>query len=172
MSASCQVTEVPAYCPPVASAMHASLFLLCGSVVVAHCPCLFVFGHEHSGLLQGVALLGGYALIAALCEFAGVSVGHSEDVVCLDSLVSARVAWDWFPEGESFLFLFNSVENFVGLVQRLALVLLQVNSTWSVVVESSSILGEVLVVHHLVVLGVASIELSNGHWVDWLLQTK
>ena len=150
----------------------ASLFLLCGSVVVAQCSCLFVLGHEYSSLLQSVALLGGNALIAAFCEFAGISVGHSKDVVCLDSLVSTWVAWDWFSKGQTLLFLFDSEENIVGLVQSLALGCPKVDTTWAVIEESSSVLGEMLIVHCLVSLCVASVEFSNCHGVDWLLQTN
>ena len=149
----------------------ASLFLLRGSVV-GPLSSLFVTRHEDGGLFQSVALFSVNALVAAFCEFAGISVGHSKDVVSLDSLVSARVAWDRFSKFKTLFFLFNSKEDIVCLIKRLSRWLSQINATWTVVVESCGVLLEMLFIYNCIILVCTSVEFSNRDWIDWLLQNK
>ena len=123
-------------------------------------------------MFQSVAFFSGNALVATLCKFAGVGVGHSKDVVSLDSLVSTRVAWDRFSKFKTLFFLFNSEEDIICFIERLSGWLPQINATWAIVEESSSVLCEVLLIHNCIVLLCTSVEFSNCHRIDWLLQNK
>jgi len=64
-------------------------------------------------LLKGVSLFAFNAAIAAFCELLGIRIGHTEDVIGLNSLVGATVPWDWFAEGQSLLFMFDTEEDVV-----------------------------------------------------------
>jgi len=69
--------------------------------------------HELRCLLKGVSLFAFNAVIAALCELFGIGIGHTENVIGLNSLVGATVPWDWFAEGQSLLFMFDTEEDVV-----------------------------------------------------------
>ena len=152
--------------------LHAipSMFLLRSSVK-SSLPCLLVRRQVDCSLLKGITFFSCNTLVAAFCELAGVSIGHSKNVIGLNSLVRTTVAWDWFAKQVPLLFLFNAKEDLIGGVEGLALWLSQVDAGWSVVEEGGCILSKVLLLDDWVVLIIsASVEFPDGHWIDWLLQ--
>jgi hypothetical protein len=47
-----------------------------------------------------------------MCSLAGLSIGHAENIVSLDTTVEAAVSWNWVSKFLSFvLVVLNSVEN-------------------------------------------------------------
>lgn len=147
-----------------------SLFLLRSSVLSTF-PCLLVRWHVYRGLFKGVSFFSSNASIAAFCELASVGISHSKNVVGLNSLICATVAWDWFAQLVSLFLLFDAKEDLVGLVDGLALWLPQIDTGWSIVEESCCVLIEVLLIDDSVIFIIsASVEFPDCHWVDWLLQ--
>ena len=57
------------------------------------------------------------SLVATFCEILGVSIGHSKDVVSLNSLVCATVARDWFTDLMALLFVLNAEEDLVSCLE-------------------------------------------------------
>ena len=122
-------------------------------------------------MFKSLSLFTGNALVAAFSELFSVSISHSKNVVCLNSLICATVTWDWFAEFEALLLRFNAEEDFVSLFKRLTFVLPEIDSRRSIVVESGRICVEMLLVDNLVVFVViTSVEFPYGHWINWLLQ--
>ena len=69
--------------------------------------------HELRCLLKGVSLFLFNAAIAAVCKLASICISHTENVIGLNSLVGAAVAWDWSAEGQSLLLMFDTKEDLV-----------------------------------------------------------
>ena len=150
-------------------AIH-SLFLLRSSVH-STLPCLLVGRHVYCGLFKGITFFSSNACVAAFCELASVGIGHSKNVIGLNSLIRTTVAWDWFAEQVTLRFLFDAKEDITGFFEGLALWLSQIDAGWSIVIESGCVLCEMLLIDDWVILIiVASVEFPDGHWIDWLLQ--
>lgn len=146
-----------------------SLFLLRSSVSTF--SCLLVRRHVYCGLFKGISLFSGNACIAASSELASVSIGHSKNVIGLNSLIRATITWDRSSELVTLLLLFNSKEDFIGLVKWLTFCLSEIDSGWSVIEESCTVLVEVLLIDNgITFIILASVEFPDGHWIDWLLQ--
>ena len=116
-----------------------------GSSSVGVASCRLVGWHELGSVFKGFSLLGGDARVAALCELFSISIGHSENVVSLHSLVGSTVAWNGFAEGETSLFGLDTEEDVVGGLERLSLALVDLEVRRSVVVEGLGVLLEVLI---------------------------
>lgn len=126
--------------------------------------------HVYCGLFKGITLFSSNACVAAFCELASVGIGHSKNVIGLNSLIRTTVAWDWFAEQVTLRFLFDAKEDITGFFEGLALWLSQIDAGWSIVIESGCVLCEMLLIDDWVILIiVASVEFPDGHWVDWLL---
>ena len=100
-----------------------------------------------------------------------ICIGHSKNVVCLNSLVGSTVAWNWFAKGKTSLLLLDAEEHAVCIVHGLTLVIADLESGRSVVVEGFRVLLKVLLSYNIigVVIG-TSVEFPDGNGVDWLLQ--
>ena len=90
--------------------------------------CLLVGWHELSSMFECLALFGGDALVAAVSKLFGVSVGHSKNVVCLDTLVCATVTWNGCAKFKAILLCFNSEEDIVGCLEGLSLISIKLDA--------------------------------------------
>ena len=73
---------------------------------------LGVLRDEDGGRPQGVALFLLNAALALLSASAGLSIGHAENIVSLDTAVESAVSWDGVSELLSLVLgLINTVEN-------------------------------------------------------------
>lgn len=82
---------------------------------------LGVLRHEDGSRSQGVALFQLNAVLALLSASAGLSIGHAENVVSLDTAVESAVSWDGVSELRSLVLdLINTVEHtesvFIGFL--------------------------------------------------------
>ena len=70
---------------------------------------------------------------AVVCSFKCLSVGHAENVVCLNSARSAAVAGDWCAEFQTFLLFLIAIEVSYGLFfgLRMGIFLSLVLRCWS-----------------------------------------
>ena len=136
---------LPSACLLAKGSMQTPSLFWYGSSSVGAASCLLVAWHVLGCVSKGFSLLGGNALVAALCELFSISIGHSENVVGLHSLVGSTVAWNWFAEGETSLLGLDTEEHIVGLLEGLALALVDLEVRHSVVVEGLGVLLEVLV---------------------------
>ena len=100
-----------------------------------------------------------------------IRIGHSKNVVCLNSLVGSTVAWNWFAKSETSLLLLDAEEDAVCIVHGLTLGIVDLEVGRSVVVEGFCVLLKVLLSYNIigVVIG-TSVEFPDGNGVDWLLQ--
>lgn len=77
---------------------------------------LGVFGDEDGSGPQGVALFLLDAGLALLCSSAGLGIGHTENVVGLNTAVKAAVSWNRVSKLLSLVLnFFNSVEDAEGI---------------------------------------------------------
>lgn len=77
---------------------------------------LGVFGDKDGGGPQGVTLFLLDAGLALMSSSAGLGIGHTENVVGLDTAVKAAVSWNRVAELLSLVFnFFNSVEDAEGI---------------------------------------------------------
>jgi len=73
---------------------------------------LSVLGDEYSGRLQGVTLFLLDASLALVCTSSCLGIGHTEDVVSLNTAVETAVSWDGVAELIGFLLSsINTVED-------------------------------------------------------------
>jgi hypothetical protein len=73
---------------------------------------LGVLRHEDGSRPQGVALFLLNAGLALLSASAGLSIGHAENIVSLDTAVESAVSWDGVSELLSLVLgLINTVEH-------------------------------------------------------------
>ena len=147
-----------------------SLFLLLSSPSSTF-SCLRVRWHVLGGLFKSISLFSGNSCIAALSVIASVSIGHSENVICFNSLICSTVAWDWNAKLMARYCLFDAKEDLVCCIKALSLTHIQFD-TGIIGVESCSILFEVLFLHNIITFFIicASIEFPYGDGIDWLLQ--
>jgi hypothetical protein len=100
---------------------------------------LGVLRHEDGSRPQGVALFLLNAGLALLSASAGLSIGHAENIVSLDTAVESAVSWDGVSELLSLVLgLINTVEHtesvFIGFLSLSVLSrgVLKTNGLWFV----------------------------------------
>lgn len=109
------------------------------SVPLLSIASLGVLRHEDGSRPQGVALFLLNAGLALLSASAGLSIGHAENIVSLDTAVESAVSWDGVSELLSLILgLINTVEHtesvFIGFLSLSVLSrgVLETNGLWFV----------------------------------------
>ena len=89
-------------------------FLFAFSIEIA-LFCAIVSWNVCSRLLKRFSLFNLNALQTFLCSASCFCISHSENIVSLDSLIVATVAWNWVTKIKTALFLINSIECFCSI---------------------------------------------------------